>query len=317
MSRLNNKTILAMITKSQITEIFYELHEFYTVFSAELQNRSLEGTLKKRRYKKRIPTLSIPEVMMIIVMYHMSSYKCLKHFYLQEICERRRDLFPNVVSYNRFTEIEAQAIFPLFAFLKQYMSDKCTGVSIVDSTPLRVCRNQRILQHKVFDGLAERGHCSMGWFFGFKLHLICNEKGELVNFTLTKGNVDDREPLKDKSFIYNLFGKLVGDKGYISKDLFDKLFVDGIQLITKLKKNMKGCTMSIGDTLLLRKRALIETVNDELKSIANVEHSRHRSVANFIANTFSALTAYCFFPKKPSFRMAYSYYHDDRQLTLF
>ena len=138
----------------------------------------------------------------------------------------------------------------------------------------------------------------MGWFFGFKLHLICNEKGELLNFMITPGDIDDRKPLEYKAFVDFIYGKLAGDKGYISKNLFDKLFVDGIQLITKLKSNMKGSIMKISDRLLLRKRAIIETVNDELKNIAQVEHSRHRSFDNFIVNTLGALAAYCFFPKK-------------------
>jgi hypothetical protein len=139
----------------------------------------------------------------------------------------------------------------------------------------------------------------MGWFYGFKLHLICNEKGDLLNFMVTPGNVDDREPLRNKSFIEQIFGKLVGDKGYICKDLFSKLFVDGIQLITKLKNNMKGQIMTISDRILLRKRALIETINDELKNMAQIEHSRHRSVVGFTVNLMAGLAAYSFFPKKP------------------
>lgn len=132
-----------------------------------------------------------------------------------------------------------------------------------------------------------------------KIHLICNEKGELLNFMITPGDVDDRKPLDHKAFVEFLYGKLVGDKGYIGKELFQRLFVDGIQLITKLKSNMKGAVMSMSDRLLTRKRAIIETINDELKNIAQVEHSRHRSFDNFIVNMLGALAAYCFFPKKP------------------
>ena len=139
----------------------------------------------------------------------------------------------------------------------------------------------------------------MGWFFGFKLHLICNEKGELLNFMITLGDIDDRKPLEYKAFIDFIHGKLFGDKGYISKNLFQRLFVDGIQLITKLKSNMKGCLMSVSDRLLLRKRAIIETVNDELKNIAQVEHSRHRCFDNFIVNLLGAIAAYCLLSKKP------------------
>ena len=138
----------------------------------------------------------------------------------------------------------------------------------------------------------------MGWFFGFKLHLICNERGELLNFMITPGNVDDRKPMEYKSFMDFIYGKLVGDNGYISRNLFERLFVDGIQLITKLKA-VKGALMTLSDKLLLRKRAIIETVNDELKNIAQMEHSRHRSFDNFIVNLLSAIVAYCYFPKKP------------------
>jgi hypothetical protein len=203
------------------------------------------------------------------------------------------------VSYNRFVELQRNVAIPLTLFIKKFLLGKCTGISFIDSTPLRVCRNQRIHMHKTFKGIAQRGKCSMGWFFGFKLHLICNEKGELLNFMITPGDIDDRKPLECKSFIEFIYGKLIGDKGYISKNLFQKLFVDGIQLITKLKSNMKGSLMSVSDRILLRKRAIIETVNDELKNIAQIEHSRHRAFDNFIVNMLGAIAAYCFFPKKP------------------
>ncbi len=266
----------------------------------------------KRKYH-RDGTMWKAEVMVILIMFHSSGYRCLKHFYLNHVCVHLRHLFPEVVSYNRFVELEKTVALPLAIFIKKVLLGKCTGISFVDSTPLRVCRNQRIHIHKVFKGIAERGKCSMGWFFGFKLHLICNEKGELLNFMITPGDADDRKPLELKSFMEFIYGKLVGDKGYISKNLFQRLFVDGIQLITKLKSNMKGALMSVSDRLLLRKRAIIETVNDELKNIAQVEHSRHRSFDNFIVNLLGAISAYCFFPKKPCICVERSV---DKQLTL-
>lgn len=158
----------------------------------------------------------------------------------------------------------------------------------------------------------------MGWFYGFKLHLICNERGELLSLAFTKGNIDDRKPLEDKQFIKDIYGKLVGDGGYISKSLFRTLFVDGIHLLTRLKTNMKGSILSAGDSLLIRKRAIIESVNDELKNIAQVEHSRHRSLHNFLVNMMSAISAYCLFPKKPSIRLEpVSDTESCRQLCLF
>ena len=238
----------------------------------------------------------------------------IKIVYLEKVCKHLRHLFPNVVSYNRLVELEREVAVPLTLFIKKVLLGKCTGISFVDSTPLRVCKNQRIHIHKVFKGIAQRGKCSMGWFFGFKLHLICNEKGELLNFMITPGDVDDRKPLEYKAFIDFIYGKLVGDKGYIGKNLFQRLFVDGIQLVTKLKSNMKGTLMSVSDRLLLRKRAIIETVNDELKNIAQVEHSRHRCFDNFIVNLLGAIAAYCLFPKKPCINVQRTI---DTQLTLF
>ena len=154
-------------------------------------------------------------------------------------------MFPQRVSYNRFVELEKEVLLPLTIFIKQVLLGKCTGISFVDSTPLRVCRNQRILIHKAFEGLAERGKCSMGWFFGFKLHLIINDKGEILNFMFTPGNVDDRELLKHNHFVEKIRWKLCGDKGYIGQALFENLFLNGIQLITKVKNNMKNSLMSI------------------------------------------------------------------------
>lgn len=154
----------------------------------------------------------------------------------------------------------------------------------------------------------------MGWFFGFKLHLICNEKGELLNFMITPGDVDDRKPLEYKAFVEFIYGKLVADKGYIGKNLFERLFVDGIQLITKLRNNMKGALMNISDKLLNRKKAIIETVNDELKNIAQVEHTRHRSFENFVVNMLGALAAYYCFSKKPSINVQRTL---DIQIALF
>ncbi len=233
---------------------------------------------------------------------------------MDEICVRYRNLFPHTVSYNRFKELEKSVVVQFVVFVKKCLLGKCTGISFVDSTLLRVCRNQRIHMHKVFKGIAQRGRCSMGWFYGFKLHLICNDKGEILNFMITPGDVDDREPLKMRTFVEFIYGKIVGDKGYISQDLFNKIFTDGIQLITKLKNNMKGGLRPIYDRLLLRKRTIIKTLNDELKNIAQIEHSRHRSFPNFIVNLIGGIAAYCLFPKKPMINLERVY---SKQLTLF
>lgn len=306
------QTIIAMITEDKVTELFCMADDFCKFFDAMMKKYTLKSD-NKRAYH-RDSTMSKSEIMLIMILFHDSGYRCLKHFYVEKVCKHLRHLFPKVVSYNRFVELEKQVAVPLALFIKKVLLGKCTGISFVDSTPLRVCRNQRIHIHKVFKGIAQRGKCSMGWFFGFKLHLICNEKGEVLNFIITPGDVDDRKPLEYKAFVEFIYGKLVGGKGYIGKNLFQRLFVDGIQLITKLKSNMKGALMSVSDKLLLRKRAIIETVNDELKNIAQVEHSRHRSFENFIVNMLGAIAAYCVFPKKPCIHVQRTL---DTQLALF
>ena len=138
--------------------------------------------------------------MLIMILFHDSGYRYFKHFYLEKVCKRLRHLFPKIVSYNRIVELEREVVIPLALFIKKVLLGKCTGISFVDSAPLRVCKNQRIHIHKVFKGIAQRGKCSMGWFFGFKLNLICNEKGELLNFMITPGDVDDRKPLEYKAY---------------------------------------------------------------------------------------------------------------------
>jgi hypothetical protein len=187
-------------------------------------------------------------------------------------------------------------------FLNTVCFGKCTGISFVDSTKIAVCNNKRINRNKVFKGVAKLGKNTMGWFYGFKLHLICNDRGEVLSFCLTPGNVDDRNMDVFKVLIKNIFGKLFGDKGYISSNLFQILFNKGITLVTGIKKNMKNRLMVLIDRIMLRKRSVIETINDELKNICQIEHSRHRSLHNFIMNLIAAIGAYCFFDKKPSIR---------------
>lgn len=194
-------------------------------------------------------------------------------------------------------------LVPLCAYLVSCYG-RCTGISFIDSTPIAVCHNRRIQSHHVFEGIAQRGKSSMGWFFGFKLHLVINDMGELLASALTFGNVDDRTPVPQLT--KELFGKLFGDRGYISKALFDELFERGIQLVTKLKSNMKNKIMQISDKLLLRKRAIIESVNDQLKNISQIEHTRHRSPANFLVNLMSGLIAYCHQPQKPSLNVQWT-----------
>lgn len=290
-----------MFIDPKLMDIFYFADEFCKEFTKTLEGVQLKADNTKKSRKKPCK-LSDSEVITILIAFHLGGYRNLKHFYTQYVQVHLKGDFPDTVSYNRFVELQQKALFPMVIFLKMMRLGSCTGISFVDSTPLRVCNNKRIFRHKVFDGIAKRGKSTMGYFFGFKLHLVVNEKGEILNFVITPGNVDDREPLKDSNFLNKIFGKLFADKGYIGKQLFEQLFVEGIHLITGLKRNMKNSLMSVGDRIMLRKRSIIETINDELKNICQVEHSRHRSFGNFLTNLISGLLAYSFLPKKPSIK---------------
>jgi transposase len=189
---------------------------------------------------------------------------------------------------------------PLCAYLDTSRSS-CRGLSFVDSTPLAVCHNRRIGQQRVFAGLAQRGKNPVGWFYGFKLHILVNDQGERLVCRLTPGHVADRRPVPQMA--QGLFGKLIGDKGYRSKDLLATLLQQGIELITPIKRTMKQRLIRLTDKLLLRKRAIVETITDQLKNISQIEHSRHRSAANFLVNVICGLIAYCHQPKKPSLQL--------------
>lgn len=284
------------LSKGKITDIFYLIDEFCHNFDNSIRGYVL-GNEPKRK-----PVMSSSEVITLMVLFHYGSFKNMKHFYLHYVCEHLTDLFPNVLSYNRFVERMQQAALPMTIFLKSQCMGQGTGISFIDSTPVRVCKNKRIKRNKVFKGIATTGKSTMGYFHGFKLHLVVNDKGEILNFMITQGHTDDREPLKNQSFIQSLKGKLFADKGYISKTLTQILFIDGLHLITSIRNNMKNVLMELKDKILLRKRSVIETINDELKNICQIEHSRHRSFGNFITNLISGLIAYCFFEKKPAIK---------------
>lgn len=283
-----------MIAFAKITDIFCTVDEFCTNF-----DQTTKGFLLGKP-AKRAPLMSKSEVITIVLLFHLSGFRCFKHFYIYYVQKHMKAEFPKTVSYNRLVELSQSVLLPMTMFLKTCCVGTCTGISFVDSTPIRVCKEKRIRRNKVFKGIAEIGKSTVGWFYGFKLHIVINDKGEILNFMITQANVDDREPLKNENFLKNIFGKLFGDKGYISQKLAHIPFVDGIHLITSIKSNMKNNLMSMSDKILLRKRSVIETVNDELKNICQVEHSRHRSFANFISNLIAGLIAYSFLPKKPS-----------------
>jgi hypothetical protein len=224
-----------------------------------------------------------------------------KGFYCEHVQVHLRREFPQLVSYTRFVDLMPRFLVPLAVYL-HLQRGLCTGISFIDSTSLSVCHPARIQQHRVFRVDARRGKTSIGWFYGFKLHLVINDRGELLAFCLSPGNLDDRKPVP--RLVRRLFGQLFADKGSISQPLAERLFLDqGLRLITKLRKNMRNQLLPLAEKLLLRKRALIESIIDQLKNVCQIEHSRHRSPLHFLVHLLAGLIAYCHQPKKPSLHL--------------
>jgi hypothetical protein len=282
-------------TRMSLLELFVSVDDFCQVFLPVWQRKCIVDGSKKRQ---RLGNLSVSEIMTIIIYFHQSQYRNFKAYYTEYVCKHLCAEFPKLVSYERFVILMPSVVGPLSAYL-QSLYGRCHGVSFIDSTALRVCDNHRIHNHRVSAGFAERGKGSMGWFYGFKLHLVVNDCGEILACQITPGNVDDRTPVP--TLCKNLFGKLIADRGYVSQPLFEQLLETfGVQLITKLKKNMKKRLLPLMDKFLLRKRAIIESVVDQLKNISQIEHTRHRSSLNCFINILAGLIAYCHQPKKPS-----------------
>jgi hypothetical protein len=278
-----------------VLELFCAVDDFCKVFAPTWREHLLVDREKRRQ---RSSQLCLSEVMTIMIHFHQSHYRDFKSYYQEHVQAHLWCEFPGLVSYGRFVELMQRALVPLAVYLRQRFGG-CTGISFVDSTALPVCRNQRIHQHKVFVEMAARGKTTLGWFYGFKLHLIVNDCGELLACQLTPGNIDDRKPLP--TLVQRLFGKLFGDKGYLSQPLVETLLTEhDVHLITPARRNMQGQLISRLDALLLRKRAIIESINDQLKNISQIEHSRHRSPINFVVNLLAGLIAYSFQQKKPS-----------------
>jgi transposase len=232
----------------------------------------------------------------IAVLFHMMRGRQFKEFYRGIVCRFMTSEFPRRLSYTRFVALMPRCAVVLAA-LFETLKGTCTGLSIADATPLAVCHNLRIKRHRVFKDIAQRGKSSTGWFYGFKLHAVINHRGELLAIKVTPGNVDDRKGLL--AIASGLFGTLYADKGYIGKEFSQKMKDKGIDLVTRVRKNMKEVMHSEFDQALLRKRSLVETVFDELKNLCQIEHTRHRSPMNFAVNLMAGIVAYCLQPVKP------------------
>jgi hypothetical protein len=286
------------IEEMSIEDLFCDVDDFCRLFLPDWHRQQLQGGKRKRLRGCR---LALSEIMTILIHFHQSHYRDFKAYYLLHVCRHLAGAFPQRLSYNRLVALIPTVLVPLCVYL-QTRKGQATGIAFIDATSLVVCHNRRIYSHKVFKKIAQRGKTSVGWFYGFKLHRVVNDCGELLAFQVTPGNVDDRKPVP--RLVQGLTGKLCGDRGYISQKLFETLLEQNLQLITKLRKGMQNKLLPLADKLLLRKRALIETINDQLKNSSQIEPTRHRSVLNWRVNLLAGLVAYTHQPKKPSLNLS-------------
>jgi transposase len=280
-----------------ITELFCFIDDFCNAIQKEIAKNSISSSGAPKK-PTRAPALAASEILTILILYQRSDIRNFKAFYTKHMRQYKEE-FPKMPTYERFVELQKR-VFILMLLLFMSLRKECEKIGYIDSTPIKVCHNKRIFNHKVFKGLAARGKSTMGWFFGFKLHLAVNLQGEIINAMLTSGNCDDRVPVEQ--LLMKFQGTIFGDKGYISKDLFQKLYERGIKLITGIKKGMKNILMDFRDKILLRKRSLIETVFGFLKRTREVEHTRHRSVINAFTHILSTLVGYQLTDDKPQIK---------------
>ncbi|SFU96562.1 IS982 family transposase [Xenorhabdus koppenhoeferi] len=283
-----------------LVNLFCHVDDFCQNFMPQWQKYLIESGERQRLRQGR---MTPSEIMTIIIAFHMSHQRDFKHFYIGFMMVYHKKDFPTMLSYTRFLEVMPTVLAPLSAFFT-HLKGKSTGMEFIDSTSIKVCHNLRIPGHQVFKETAARGKGTMGWFYGFKLHMIINHQGEIVAVKLTPANIDDRAPVKELS--KGLLDKLYADKGYISKALAEDLEAEGITLVTGQRKNMKPKLLAAWDRAMLAKRFIIETINDQLKNITQIEHSRHRSLHGFMLNLLGGLIAYCLKPKKPSLNITHA-----------
>lgn len=284
------------MSESKLIEIFCSADDFCLEFLPLLEAHLLNDGSKKRR---RSRCLEMSEILTIIIFFHHGRFRHFKHYYCHFVRVYLRSDFPDLPSYSRLIQWMPDVFLPLFSFLNSRCLGQPTGVQYIDSTPLVVCHNRRIHQHKTFAGLAQRGKTSVGWFFGFKLHLIINDLGQIVSFMISPGNTSDKNRKLVWKLSKGLWGKLFGDKGYVSAPLAQALKEIGIELIYKTYQNMKPLSVPLMDRMRLAKRGVIECTMNSLKNQAYVEHSRHRSFGGFLINVLAAICAFAFEDKKP------------------
>lgn len=279
-------------TEKKLIEVYVELDDLLK----EFEKYSLK---KGTPLKKHDTVLSASEVGAILVMYHLSGYKTFEYYYKRVILKEYKSWFPQAPNYKSFLRYISMSLEVMILWLLYKCSQsKRTGFYIIDSKKLPVCHIKREHQHQVFKDIARKGKSSMGWFYGFKIHLVINNLGEVVSFELSTGNVADNNPDLLKKLLSKLEGICIGDKGYLTK-LFEYFYENKLHLLVKQKKNSQGKVVLPHHIKLLNSRGLIESVFDIASSIMDIDHTRHRKPVNAFTHIFSAIVAYQFYENKP------------------
>jgi hypothetical protein len=279
--------------KKDITELYSFIDDFCKIY-LEYEKSKLLPSFKQR---DRDNKMSLSEMLTVIIMFHTSYAKNFKFFYKIYVEYLHKNDFPKALSYTRFVALMPKLFMPLNILIHLLFGEQ-TGIYFIDSTAVKACHNKRRYSNRIFLGLAKSSKSSMGYFYGFKLHLVINNKGEIMALKMTRGNVDDRVPVPELT--KGLTGIIAADKGYIKQNLFLNLYERGLKMIHGIKKNMANKLMDFKDKIILRKRNLIETVFDCLKNKMNLEHTRHRSFINAFVHIVSTLVAYSLMKNKPS-----------------
>lgn len=285
-----------LINETKLIEIFCDCDDFCNAMK-KVSDTPLIGNSGK---PTRTPSITLSECMCLLILYHHSGIKCFQYYYQQMVEKQMKGYFPQVPSYNRFIELIPRCTLAMFLFVNLCRVGTSTGCYFADSKKLPVCDNLRISSNRVFAGIAQRSKSSTGWFYGLKLFLVINQLGQVMSCWVTPAGIGDNNFSMMKRIFKNLKGWVFADKGFISQKAFEHFYHQGLKIITTLRSNMKNKLMTLFEKFLRRKRGIIESVNDLLMTLCDIDHTRHRSPVNAVTHIISGVVAYSYLDKLPS-----------------
>ena len=286
-----------IINETKLIQIFCDCDDFCKFFEQWQMNKSVA---KSSNQPTRVPGLALSECMCIMILYHPSGMKCFQYYYQQIVLKQLKGYFPKAPCYERFVQLIPRTTLALFMFVNVFRIGRKIGCYFADSKKMPVCDNLRIKRNKVFDGIAGRSKSSTGWFYGLKLFLVINAYGEILKCLITPANIADNNLEMMKKVFKNLKGYVFADKGFISQPAFEHFYQAGLKIVTTIRRNMKNKLLSMFEKLCRMKRGVIESVNDLLMTLCDIDHTRHRSPINCIAHAYAGVAAYTYLDKLPS-----------------